>query len=166
MKKWYLLNYQTRFYPEIFNQLAAYNIHCYTPYFIRFVLRSDKKNVAWRQKQTPLFPGYLFLYFDVENVHTTTLKKIHGIVGFVRRGRQIITVPETVISALKLLPANITVKKMKEIEHRNVDPVMLVEVEKMASFAEPDFRFSALINLLNEVRVKSVSPTTWRNTIH
>ncbi|WP_162920595.1 transcription termination/antitermination NusG family protein [Candidatus Fukatsuia symbiotica] len=166
MIQWYLLQHHDRQYASIFQQLADCNVDYYTPFYTRFIHRTDKKNLTWRKKQTPLFPGYLFIYFDVKNIHTTTLKKIPGVVGFVRRGRQIITVPETVIAALKLLPANITVKKTNEIECRNVDPAMLAEVEKIASHAEPYFRFSALINLLDEVMVKGASPTTRGNTVH
>lgn len=164
--QWYLLQHDDRLYAIVFQQLANCNVDYYTPFYTRFIPRTDKKNLTWRKKQTPLFPGYLFLFFDVENIHTTILKKIPGVVDFVRRGRQIITVPETVISALKLLPANITAKKTKEIECSNVDPAILVEVEKIASLAEPYFRFSALMSLLNEVRVKGLISTTEVNTIH
>ncbi len=49
----------------------------------------------------PLFPNYLFVEFDPEVIHTTTISATRGVSHFVRFGAMPATVPYEVIEALR-----------------------------------------------------------------
>ncbi|RBP60470.1 transcriptional antiterminator RfaH [Brenneria salicis ATCC 15712 = DSM 30166] len=52
----------------------------------------------------PLFPNYLFVEFDPERIHTTTISATRGVSNFVRFGNVPAIIPQQVIDDLLLHP--------------------------------------------------------------
>lgn len=112
----------------------------------------------------PLFPNYLFVEFDPEVIHTTTINATRGVSHFVRFGASPAIVPSAVIHQL-------SVYKPKDI----VDPATPYPGDKViitegafegfqAIFTEPDgeARSMLLLNLINKEIKHSVKNTEFR----
>lgn len=80
--------------------LSGLAVECYLPKKTVLKPRADKKNCN-RVCEEPLFDGYLFVNFDPEEVHTTTITQRPGINYFVRFGAEPKVVPQEVICALQ-----------------------------------------------------------------
>ncbi|MDU8416644.1 transcription termination/antitermination NusG family protein, partial [Pseudomonas syringae] len=48
----------------------------------------------------PLFPNYMFIEFDPERIHTTTINATRGVSHFIRFGAKLATVQPDVIKQL------------------------------------------------------------------
>jgi transcriptional antiterminator RfaH len=95
---WYVIYTKPRHEKKVYTSLTEMNIDCFLP--TRKVLRiwHDRKKYV----DEPLFPSYLFIYVkDIktyyDGVHT------EGVLYFVRSGKEIARVDETVINNIKLL---------------------------------------------------------------
>ena len=109
------------------------------------------KNGAWQTCcSEPLFPNYLFVEFDPEVIHTTTINATRGVSHFVRFGASPAIVPSAVIHQL-------SVYKPKDI----VDPATPYPGDKViitegafegfqAIFTEPDGEARSML-LLNHL---------------
>ncbi len=115
----------------------------------------------------PLFPNYLFVEFDPEVIHTTTINATRGVSHFVRFGASPAIVPSAVIHQL-------SVYKPKDI----VDPSTPYPGDKViitegafegfqAIFTEPDgeARSVLLLNLINKEIKHSVKNTEFRKLL-
>jgi transcriptional antiterminator RfaH len=106
----------------------------------------------------PLFPNYLFIEFDPEAIHTTTISSTRGVSHFVRFGTLPATVPSAVIEALQTdAPQTLIDPETPQVG----DEVIITEgtFEGLrAIFAEPDgeTRSMLLLNLLNKQIVRSL----------
>lgn len=107
----------------------------------------------------PLFPNYLFVEFDPEVIHTTTISATRGVSHFVRFGAHPARVPSSVIHQLSVYqqPEDIT---DPETPYAG-DSVVITEGAfegLQAIFAEPDgeARSMLLLNLLNKEVLQSV----------
>ncbi|WP_312771008.1 transcription/translation regulatory transformer protein RfaH, partial [Enterobacter soli] len=112
-----------------------------------------------------LFPNYLFVEFDPEVIHTTTISATRGVSHFVRFGAHPATVPSTVIHQLSVYqqPEDIT---DPETPYTG-DEVVITEGAfegLQAIFSEPDgeARSMLLLNLLNKQVLQSVKNTDFR----
>ncbi len=107
----------------------------------------------------PLFPNYLFIQFDPEVIHTTTINATRGVNHFVRFGLYPAKVPEPVITTL-----------LDEEKINIVDPQLPQAGDEVlitagplqgisAIFSEPDgeTRSILLLNLLNNKISKEVN---------
>ncbi|MGX8807566.1 transcription termination/antitermination NusG family protein, partial [Enterobacter hormaechei] len=70
---------------------------CFTPMVTIEKLIRNKRTLVTE----PLFPNYLFIQFDPEVIHTTTINSTRGVNAFVRFGRYPVTVPQEVIDTLQ-----------------------------------------------------------------
>ena len=113
----------------------------------------------------PLFPNYLFVEFDPEVIHTTTISATRGVSHFVRFGTSPATVPSTVIHQLSIY------KQPDDITDPETpfpgDDVVITEGAfegLQAIFSEPDgeARSMLLLNLLNKQVLQSVKNTAFR----
>ncbi|MNY28440.1 Transcription antitermination protein RfaH [compost metagenome] len=113
----------------------------------------------------PLFPNYLFVEFDPEVIHTTTINATRGVSHFVRFGSQPATVPSTVIHQLSVY------QQPEDITDPDTpfpgDNVVITEGAFegfQAIFAEPDgeARSMLLLNFLNKQVRQSVKNTEFR----
>lgn len=66
------------------SSLLSQGVKCYLPVVATSSMRSSHKLNQLRD--TPLFPGYLFAYFDPEVIHTTEVKNTRGVSGLVNFG--------------------------------------------------------------------------------
>ncbi|WP_244563518.1 transcription termination/antitermination NusG family protein [Pantoea rodasii] len=75
MENWYVA--QTKWAQEKYAQqhLTEQGVTCLLPVFSRVRLRNGRVRGVTPQ---PLFPGYLFVRFDPEVVHTTSIKGTRG----------------------------------------------------------------------------------------
>ncbi|WP_426102999.1 transcription termination/antitermination NusG family protein [Pseudomonas sp. PSPC3-3] len=146
MQSWYLITHNLHGFQIVTTRLEALGVEIYSPTMTEISKRQDCKAVRVKQKQ--LFPGYLFLRFDPEDIHTTTISDVPGVKGFVRFGPTICTAPDTLIEALKqslLLKAD---KALSNIECRNVTPDVadaLRSITRMKDQLERQTAFFALL---------------------
>ena len=149
MQAWYLL-YCKR------GQLQRAQEHLIT---LEKMVRGKRTSVS-----EPLFPNYLFVEFDPEVIHTTTINATRGVSHFVRFGMSPATVPSSVIHQLSIYkPDDIT---DPETPYPG-DSVVITEGAfegLQAIFAEPDgeARSMLLLNLLNKQIKQSVKNTDFR----
>lgn len=148
MKAWFLLHYQSRCYKNVINGIGRLNIEHYTPMMTVISKRADSRTCV-RIKHKPLFIAYLFLYFDLETVHTTTISKLSGVNGFVRFGGEPQPVPLIVIDALRCLQFKALNGHTDALCCQNVPPELLEKMEHINTQLDPDIRMASLIECLN-----------------
>ncbi|WP_455815576.1 transcription/translation regulatory transformer protein RfaH [Pseudomonas graminis] len=153
MESWYLLYCKRGQLLRAKEHLERQAVHCLSP------MIALEKTVRGKRTQVnePLFPNYLFIEFDPESIHTTTISATRGVSHFVRFGNQPATVPLDVIVALQS-PIEPTVEN--ELPQPG-DTVIITEGAfegLQAIFTEPDgeARSMLLLNLLNKQVVRSV----------
>ncbi|MFZ4210588.1 transcription termination/antitermination NusG family protein [Pantoea endophytica] len=81
---WYLLCFTATRFNYVLSFLDKENMEVYCPKRITRYLRPDKVN-SYRDKESPAFPGYLFIKTDFESYHPSNFAKcryIHGLVNF------------------------------------------------------------------------------------
>lgn len=155
MESWYLLYCKRGQLLRAKEHLERQAVHCLSP-MVALGKRSRGKPL---QVNEPLFPNYLFVEFDPESIHTTTISATRGVSHFVRFGNQPATVPLDVINALQAGPA-------LSVDDSDLpqpgDTVIITEgaLEGLkAIFTEPDgeARSMLLLNLLNKQVVRSIA---------
>ncbi len=154
MESWYLLYCKRGQLLRAKEHLERQSVHCLSPMIaMEKIVRGKRTTVS-----EPLFPNYLFIEFDPENIHTTTISSTRGVSHFVRFGPLPATVPQDVISVLQT-----------EAPQQMVDPETPQPGDEVvitdgtfeglkAIFTEPDgeARSMLLLNLLNKQIVRSV----------
>lgn len=103
-------------------------------------------------KEKNLFPGYLFLHFAPEEIHTTQITRIPGALQFIRFGDALpYVVPEAVIQGLRdtlLLQVN---DALACIEYRNVPSELAQSLRQVVGLrSEAERRMQLLAILQNE----------------
>ncbi|WP_034949349.1 transcription/translation regulatory transformer protein RfaH [Erwinia oleae] len=154
MESWYLLYCKRGQLLRAKEHLERQAVHCLSPMIeIEKLVRGKRAQVS-----ELLFPNYLFIEFDPERIHTTTISATRGVSHFVRFGSQPATVSQAVITALQTeQPASL------------IDPELPVPGDSVvitegtfegikAIFAEPDgeARSMLLLTLLNKQIMRSV----------
>ena len=160
MQAWYLLYCKRGQLQRAQEHLERQAVNCLTPMItLEKIVRGKRTSVS-----EPLFPNYLFVEFDPEVIHTTTINATRGVSHFVRFGARPATVPSSVIHQLSIYqPEDIT---DPETPYPG-DCVVITEgafVGLKAIFAEPDgeARSMLLLNLLNKQVKQSVKNTDFR----
>lgn len=65
----------------------------------------------YRARLEPIFPGYMFIYFDYKKIHFSTIVRCPGVNYFIKFGGNIATVSDSVIKGIsENTPFNITTK--------------------------------------------------------
>ncbi|WP_067709806.1 MULTISPECIES: transcription/translation regulatory transformer protein RfaH [unclassified Erwinia] len=154
MESWYLLYCKRGQLLRAKEHLERQAVHCLSPMIALEKLVRGKRT----QVKEPLFPNYLFIEFDPESIHTTTISATRGVSHFVRFGTQPATVPQDVITALETQPAACLLDPDLPLPG---DMVLITDgaFEGLkAIFTEPDgeARSMLLLNLLNKQIVRSV----------
>lgn len=154
MESWYLLYCKRGQLLRAREHLERQAVHCLSPMIaMEKVVRGKRTTVS-----EPLFPNYLFIEFDPEDIHTTTISSTRGVSHFVRFGNQPATVPHTVIAALQ---TDTPVSMIDPETPQAGDEVLITEgtFEGLkAIFTEPDgeARSMLLLNMLNKQIIRSV----------
>ena len=161
MQAWYLLYCKRGQIQRAQEHLERQAGNCLMPGItLEKMLRGKRTTVS-----EPLFPNYLFVEFDPEVIHTTTINATRGVSHFVRFGSQPATVPSTVIHQLSVY------QQPEDITDPDTpfpgDNVVITEGAFegfQAIFAEPDgeARSMLLLNFLNKQVRQSVKNTEFR----
>lgn len=162
MESWYLLYCKRGQLLRAQEHLERQEVNCLTPMIkIEKIVRGKRTAV-----DEPLFPNYMFVRFDPENIHTTTINSTRGVSHFVRFGSLPATVPSDVIEQLiNHIPENV----LDPDTPYEGDRVVITEgaFEGLeAIFSEPDgeARSMLLLNLLNKQVMQSVKNTDFKKT--
>lgn len=149
MLQWFVITHNLHAFQLVTSRIAGLGgVEIYSPSKIELKKRKDCNAV--RMKETQLFPGYLFLRFDPEVVHTTTIADIPGVQDFVRFGGQVSTVPNALIEALKQSLLLRTDRKVTSLECRNVPASTMAGLESIAAMKSKAERQAAFFALLRE----------------
>ncbi|WP_324729588.1 transcription termination/antitermination NusG family protein [Pseudomonas chlororaphis] len=156
MQSWYLITHNLHSFQTVASKLGALGVEIYSPTKIEVQPRKDCKGTRVVEKQ--LFPGYLFLRFDHEVVHTTAVSDVQGVKGFVRFGNNICTVSDSLIEAMKqsthaerkgmwLLKAY---KSVRSVECRHISADMVELLQSISKLKSPLERQVALYALMEK----------------
>jgi transcription antitermination factor NusG len=99
-KKWYVLYTNPRAEKKVAQTLSEKGYEVYLPLQTTLKQWSDRK----KKVEEPLFKSYLFIYANHEQDHLGILQ-VQGVMKFVRIGKEIISVRQQQIDAIKLLLA-------------------------------------------------------------
>lgn len=154
MESWYLLYCKRGQMLRAKEHLERQAVHCLSPMIALEKLVRGKRT----QVNEPLFPNYLFIEFDPEAIHTTTISATRGVSHFVRFGSLPATVPQDVIVALQTQ----AIETLPDPELPQPGDRVLITAGTFeglkAIFTEPDgeARSMLLLNLLNKQIVRSM----------
>jgi transcriptional antiterminator RfaH len=95
MEKWYVAHSKPRNEELLWKQFRLRNIESYYP-----CINVPTVNPRARKVQ-PYFPGYLFVYVDLERIGKSTLKWIPGGAGLVSFDDEPAFIPDSMIYAIK-----------------------------------------------------------------
>ncbi|EBM9816183.1 transcription/translation regulatory transformer protein RfaH [Salmonella enterica subsp. enterica serovar Kentucky] len=160
MQSWYLLYCKRGQLQRAQEHLERQAVSCLTPMItLEKMVRGKRTSVS-----EPLFPNYLFVEFDPEVIHTTTINATRGVSHFVRFGAHPAIVPSSVIHQLSIYKPEGVVDP--ETPYPG-DSVIITEgaFEGLkAIFTEPDgeTRSMLLLNLLNKEVKQSVKNSGFR----
>ncbi|ROR04666.1 transcription/translation regulatory transformer protein RfaH [Erwinia sp. JUb26] len=154
MESWYLLYCKRGQLLRAKEHLERQDVHCFSPMIaLEKIVRGKRTQV-----NEPLFPNYMFIEFNPEAIHTTTISATRGVSHFVRFGNLPAIVPLTVIGALQNEPV---LTGFDEGTAQPGDTVVITEGAfegLQAIYTEPDgeTRSILLLNLLNKQVIRSV----------
>ncbi len=154
MESWYLLYCKRGQLLRAKEHLERQSVHCLSPMIALEKLVRGKRT----QVDEPLFPNYLFIEFDPEEIHTTTISATRGVSHFVRFGSLPASVPYDVIMALQTdTPITMVDPDVPQPGDRVLITCGAFEGLK-AIFTEPDgeARSMLLLNLLNKQITRSL----------
>ncbi|AOM42473.1 transcription/translation regulatory transformer protein RfaH [Xenorhabdus hominickii] len=96
MGNWYLLYCKRGQISRAIENLERQDVICLAPTAkIEKIIRGRRATVT-----EPLFPNYLFVRFDPEIIHTTTVSSTRGVNNFIRFSTYPAIVPQTLIDEL------------------------------------------------------------------
>jgi transcriptional antiterminator RfaH len=96
MESWYLLYCKRGQLLRAQEHLGRQDVNCLSPMIsLEKIIRGKRQ---WIDE--PLFPNYLFVKFDPEQIHTTTISATRGVSHFVRFGPSPALIPQHVIEEL------------------------------------------------------------------
>jgi|GEM_PF-5986448 Transcription antiterminator len=149
MKSWHLICYRERLHNKIKKEMSDIGMCYFMPLYVNYKKRTDRENV-FRRYLAPLFPGYLFLYFSPEDIHTTIILKQPSVIDFVRSGHKIQKIPDELIFSLKM--------RVNHSEDYNIFPKRIVNdfIEKMLNEENPLIRKSLLMSLITDYSERSM----------
>jgi transcriptional antiterminator RfaH len=149
MNLWYVLYCKVQDVDKITQRVNNLSVGVFCPRYVRVSHRTDCHSVRIDEKV--LFPNYLFLSFDINKIHTSTISSIPGAVGFVRYGSDVCTVPQSVISAIeyaRLIALNDDDIPSDMRKCRNVSPTLLLKIQEISRLRSTEQRQVAFSHLL------------------
>lgn len=153
MKSWFLImhNLDGARFERAKSRLDTLGVEVYAP--IHTELKKRKDCGSFRPTEKPLFPGYLFLKFDPEEIHTTTISDFHGMKGFVRFGPKLAQPSDTLVEALKQSLLLRIDKGVNCLAFRNLPEAYQQELYEIANLPTRLRREVALLCLLQKMSV-------------
>lgn len=114
MKSWYAVHAKARQEAVAKEHLERQGFHVYTPR----IRNARRRRGKWCSVIEPLFPGYLFAELDIDAQNVAPIRSTRGVIGLVRFGGELCTVPTHVVETL-----------IRSQEHRDT-PIEPAEVFK------------------------------------
>lgn len=160
MQAWYLLYCKRGQLQRAQEHLERQSVVCMTPMIALEKISRGKRS----QVREPLFPNYLFVKFDPEVIHTTTISSTRGVNHFVRFGAHPAQVPEAVINQLAAAPE---VEIVAPETPYPGDSVVITEgafegLRAIFSETDGEARSILLLNLLNKPVFHCMKNTDFR----
>ncbi|WP_449124718.1 transcription termination/antitermination NusG family protein [Pseudomonas viridiflava] len=151
MKSWFLTMHclKGKHLEVVVRRLADLGVEAYLPTSVSMKKRLDCSSFRIVEKQ--MFPGYMFLRFDPEQVHTTTISDFRGMKGFVRFGTTLAQPSNTLIEALKQSLLLRMDKNVNCIEFRNLPEDVQASLVEIAAITSTLNREIALLKLLQKL---------------
>ncbi|MGL4487585.1 MAG: transcription/translation regulatory transformer protein RfaH [Yersinia sp. (in: enterobacteria)] len=154
MKHWHLLYCKRGQMLRAKEHLERQTVNCWTPILTIEKMIRGKRTEAIEA----LFPNYLFVEFDSEHIHTTTISATRGVSHFIRFGTQPAVIPAIVIADMQSHTAD---KIIAPEVPRPGDIVTIIDgifAGLQAIYTEPDgeARSMLLLNMLNSQIVQSL----------
>ena len=153
MESWYLLYCKRGQLLRAQEHLERQQVNCLSPIItLEKIVRGKRIAVS-----EPLFPNYLFVEFDPERIHTTTISATRGVSHFVRFGALPSVIPSKVIDELRTRQRNLC----RSGNPAAGDTVLIVDgvfEGLQAIYTEPDgeARSMLLLNLINKQVSQSI----------
>lgn len=97
--KWYVLQFTTTRFVAVFTHLERMQISYFCPMETEKYRRPDKI-LSYRERRSPLFPGYLFVQADFDEIHSSQITSIPYIQRFISFGGEPLPVPEDVMAEI------------------------------------------------------------------
>ncbi|WP_145560501.1 transcription/translation regulatory transformer protein RfaH [Yersinia mollaretii] len=154
MKQWHLLYCKRGQLLRAKEHLERQAVDCWTPLvIIEKIVRGKRAEVT-----EPLFPNYLFVEFDAEDIHTTTISATRGVSHFVRFGAQPAVIPAIVITEMQSHTADKIIAPEVPLPGDIVTITEGVFAGLKAIYTEPDgeARSMLLLNMLNSQVIQSL----------
>lgn len=149
MLQWFVITHNLQQFQLVTSRMAGLGgVEVYSPSRIEFKQRKDCKGL--RPKEVQLFPGYLFLRFDPEVIHTSIIGDSPGVRDFVRFGDKISTVSNALVESLKQSLLFKADSKVTNLESRNVAAKTKISLESIALMTSKAERQAAFYALLRE----------------
>ncbi|HEQ1860012.1 TPA: transcription/translation regulatory transformer protein RfaH [Providencia alcalifaciens] len=160
MEKWYLLYCKRGQLDRAVEHLTRQHVTCMTPMTEMEKVIRGKRTVVTEA----LFPNYLFVKFDHEQIHTTTIQSTRGVSHFIRFGTLPAEVPDEIIELIQQTPISHT--QSPDLPSQG-DSVVITEgifAGVKAIFNEPngESRSILLLNILNTTVAKVIDNTQFR----
>lgn len=146
---WYLLRCRENYWQTIQRYLHEAGLKTCCPLILERRRRKDKRN-SYRLINSPAFPGYIFVKFNPEQVHTTAIKRIPGAMDFVRFGNQIATIPQCEIEALKLVHNGDKLADTLKIEASKLPDEVRKRIGAIITAQEPGVRIDLMFSMLTQ----------------
>jgi len=162
MEKWYLLYCKRGQIERAIEHLNRQSVLCMTPMTKMEKIVRGKRTAV----QEALFPNYLFVKFDHNEIHTTTIQSTRGVSHFIRFGQLPTEVPEEVIELLQLAPMTHAIAPDLPISGDKVTITDGIFAGVQAIFDEPngEYRSILLLNILNKSVPKTLENTQFKKT--
>ncbi|MCG3726434.1 transcription/translation regulatory transformer protein RfaH [Vibrio cincinnatiensis] len=157
MKCWYLVYCKRGEQARAKGHLENQGVECFYPQIeVEKIIRGKRKTIT-----EPLFPSYIFVYFDYQQGPTfTTIRSTRGVVDFVRFGPEPKALPDELVDELKQLDVLAKAYCKKEL------PLAGQEIEVKsgqfcgikAIYQEPDgdTRSFMLVKMINQPVILSI----------
>lgn len=159
MQTWYLLYCKPGQVQRAIKHLEHQSVVCLSP-MIRIKKLIQGKYIMVTES---MFPNYLFIEFDINKIHTSTIRSTRGVSHFIRFGAQPAVVPEDLIK--QLYDYN------HQISNRNApcpgDNVIITRgrfAGLEATFSEPDgkIRSVLLLNLIDKQKTLHIKNSCFK----
>jgi len=146
VERWYITHCQCKNLMRILKQVSMLSNECYLPVETRITRRKDCGGTRLSQK--PLFPGYLFVRFDLEVIHPGKFTEINGIYSFLTVGEKLCVISDDVVNALKCVHILRYEPSGNCVQCTNLSPALISSIQQIYTISEPLDRQSELMSLL------------------
>ena len=119
--QWYCLHVKPHKEQSVYKLLLALRVVVYYPY-----VKVEPVNPRAR-KERPFFPGYMFVFLDIEAEGTNALRWTEGTYGLVQFGGEPISVPDGLIHELKAtLDKSMVESRVKKESYNRGDRIRII----------------------------------------